>query len=124
MTVRKRIHVTMRRQVELGRCRIDLVRAAVQAALRDVRSRHAGRASTSIRLLALGAAPGIALTTLLAAVPGEAFATDITRSSQSTGFWSDPAAWLGGVVPGAADRAIFDSTAGYSLRVDQPRTDV
>ena len=62
----------MRRQVELGRCRIDLVRAAVQAALRDVRSRHAERASTSIRLLAHGVTPGIALTALLAAAPGEA----------------------------------------------------
>jgi len=114
----------MRRQVELARCRIDLVRAAVQEALRDVRSRHAGRTSASIRLLALGVTPGIALTALLAAVPGEVFATDITRSSQSTSFWSDPASWSGGVSPGAADRAIFGSTAGFSLRVDQPRTDV
>jgi fibronectin-binding autotransporter adhesin len=114
----------MRRQVELGRCRIDLVRAAVQAALREVRSRHAKRASTSIRLLAHGVTPGIALTALLAAAPGEAFATDITRSNQSTSFWSSSVSWSGGVAPGAADRAIFDSTAGFSLRVDQPRTDV
>lgn len=114
----------MRRQVEWGRCRIDLVRAAVQVALRNVRPRHAGRASTSIRLLALGATPGIALSALLAAVPSEAFATDITRSSQSTSFWSSSVSWSGGVSPGAADRAVFASTAGNSLRVDSPRTDV
>ena len=32
--------------------------------------------------------------------------------------------WSGGVSPGSADRAIFDDTAGASLRVDSPRTDI